>query len=112
MKTFDVKFIMDQVGEDLILSDVMQTFINDRGDSEESTTDYTIKGYVDEMSGEEDLVIEGFLKLGDLICFFDEDETNVAYLEVGNKITRNSKKYRIKNVIHNPGHYEIQCLKI
>ena len=106
--SFDIKRIVDQIGETLTLTDITRTY-NDRGDATESTTDYSIKGYVDEMAGDEEIVTEGILEKGDIIVFIDEDEDNVEYLEVGNRFTRNSINYIIKNVIHNKGHYEVHC---
>lgn len=106
---FGISRIVDQVGETLSLIDVTIDNTSDRGDATTSTSSYSIDGYVDEMSGDEKVVEEGLLETGDIIVFIDEDETNVAHLEVGNYFTRNSINYEIKNVIHNKGHYEVHC---
>jgi len=110
---FSIKSIIAQaeIGEDLTLVDVSRSY-NNRGDATETITEFTINGYVDEMSGDEDIVTEGVLKRGDIIVFIDEDEDNVAYLKNGNRFVRNSINYEIKNPIHNPGHWEIMCRKI
>jgi len=109
--SFDIERIVDQVGETLVLIDVSRTY-NDRGDATETETSYTIKGCVDEMAGDEEVVTEGILEKGDIIVYIDEDADNVEYLKVGNRFTRNSINYEIKNVIHNKGHYEVHCRRI
>ena len=113
MSRFSIKSIIeqDEIGEDLTLVDVSRTY-NDRGDAIENTTDLTITGYVDELSGDEEIVTEGILKRGDIIVYIDEDENNVAYLKNGNRFVRNSINYEIKNPIHNPGHWEIYASRI
>ena len=111
MSRFSIKSIIsqDEIGEDLTLIEVSRTF-NNRGDETETLTNHTITGHVDEMSGDEDIVTEGILGVEDLTCFFDEDEPNVKYLVGGNRLKRNSKEYVIKkDVIKNPGHYEVHA---
>ena len=109
MTRFSIKRIINQVGETLTLEDITLISVSDRGDPTTSTSVKTIDGYVDEMAGDEEIVEEGLLEQGDIIVFVDEEEKNVAYLKIGNKFVRNSKNYEIKNVIHNPGHYEVHC---
>ena len=105
---FDIKNVIDQVGETITLTDI-ERVLNDRGDADEVETDYDLKCFVDVMSGEEETVQEGQLNAGDIILFVDQDETYVAYLLKGNRVTRSSVGFRMKNVINNSGHFEIHA---
>lgn len=109
---FSIARIVDQIGEDLTLVDVAITLLSDRGDPTTATNPKTTRGYVDYMTGEERVVEEGLLGIGDIIVYIDEDETNVEYLKLGNYFTINSVNYEIKNAIHNKGHYEVHASRI
>lgn len=105
---FGITGIIDQVGETLTLKNINKT-LSDRGSPTETITEHLVEAYVDEMSGEEKIVEEGHLGINDIIIFIDEGEDNIAYLRNGNRIVRGSKEFEIKNVIHNPGHFEVHC---
>lgn len=108
MNRFNISNIVNDVGETITLRDITR-ILSDRGTPTETINEYLIKAFVDEMSGEEKAVEEGYLEIGDLMIFIDEDEDNIRFLKRGNRIIRDSKEYEIKNIIHNLGHYEIHA---
>ena len=109
---FDIAYIVSQVGETFTLR-VPTTSINDEGDiTETGYDDYTIQGVIQEYDGSDKEVEEGVLRVGDITVWVDEDESNVDKLVNDNYVIRGSLKYRIKNVIHNDGHYEVYAYKV
>jgi len=109
---FDIDAPISMIGGTVTIKEVTVDSTTDRGDETISTTSYTIKGYIEEMDGSEDEVKSGIVVKGDIRLFVDEDESNVGYLQEKNRIVYNSTDYRIKNVIHNKGHYEVYASKI
>jgi len=109
--SFDISRLVDDVGESVTIVDVSRTY-TDRGGETQSTTNYTSKAVVQEMTAGDEEVMEGIINAGDIIAFFDENADNVSYLKNDNKLTGiaslgSSRVYIIKNVIHNKGHYEV-----
>jgi hypothetical protein len=114
---FDIKGIVNQVGANAIGKTLyvveVDTTLNDRGDESSKTrNEYAINGVVQVLSAEDDEVKEGILRPMDLICFIDEDESNVNYLINYNELKYDNKYYKITQVIHEIGHYEILAKKI
>jgi len=70
-----------------------------RGDPTESTTTYSVSAVVQIMTGEEDLVKEGLLKVGDVWGVIDGADTNAAYVTEGNTFSWQSNTYKITKVI-------------
>ena len=110
---FSIRGIVDSVGENFMMSGVSKTF-NDWGDPTESYTPYTLRGVVQVMDGSETEVIEGILQREDIIVFVDEEETNAGSIATENYFTMSGAAvglvagvYRVVNVIHNEGHYEV-----
>jgi len=110
--SFSIAKLVDNVGESVTIVDVSRT-LDDRGyESTTSTTNYSSKAIVQEMTAGDEEVEEGILQAGDIIAFFDENADNVSYLKNDNKLTGiaslgSSRVYLIRNVIHNSGHYEV-----
>lgn len=86
--------------------------LNDRGDSTTTKTQYSIDGVVQVITAEDDEVREGILSPMDIICFFDETETNISKLVSGNQIYYDTRYYRIKEVIAEIGHVEVHAKKL
>jgi hypothetical protein len=103
--------ITSDLGETVTISAVSRTY-DDRGDSTETETTYSSIAVVQIMDGSEEETKEGVLEKEDIIAFFDENGSNVAQLKVGGYLTYGSKKYEIRNVITNPGHYEVWAKKV
>jgi hypothetical protein len=99
------------IGKTLYLYEVSNV-LNDKGDSTSTKTQYSIDGVVQIVSSEDDEVKEGILSPQDIICFFDETETNLAKLVSGNQIYYDTRYYRIKEVISEIGHVEVHAKKM
>ena len=116
MGKFNIEGMVNQIGvaaegESLQVIDITGTY-NDRGDLTETKTAYSIDGIIQIMTAEEDEVIEGYLRPGDIVGFFADSETNNSYLKTGNQLYYQSVYYRIKEVIDNNGHVEVMAMKI
>lgn len=98
------------IGKTLQVIDVTGA-LNDRGDQTLTKTAYSIDGIIQIMTAEEDEVVEGMLRPGDIIGFFPDSETNLGYLKTGNQLLYDGKYYRIKEVIENNGHVEVMAMK-
>lgn len=119
---FDISVLVDDLGYYFVMSGVNTTPTNttDWGDpSTISGTTYVLKGIPQEMDGTEIEVQEGLLQKSDIIIFIDEDTTNATEIKTDNTIRMSgaivgtiSGVFRIINVIHNEGHYEVQAKRI
>jgi len=113
--TFDIESIVTDVGESFTMSGVAKTF-GKRGDNpSESYTDYYMSGVVQVMDGTEDEVTEGLLQKNDIMVFVDEDEPGASSIKTENYLrieTITSGIFRVENVVHNTGHYEVHAHRI
>ncbi|HUU77497.1 MAG TPA: hypothetical protein VMX55_04075 [candidate division Zixibacteria bacterium] len=118
---FNVSDIIGDVGESVQIVDKSSVTYNTRGDISGATYTYVNgTGSVQLMTAEDIEVQEGILKPQDIIAFFDYNDSSVfrSYLKVGNIIsgsfytTASSSEYEIKEVIQNPGHYEVHGSKL
>lgn len=114
---FNISGIVGQIGNNAVGYKIyvteLDTELNERGDETVKTrTDHMINGVVQIVSAEDDEVREGILRPEDLICFFDEDESNSTYLTNYNQIKYRDKYYKIVQVIHEIGHYEVLAKKV
>ena len=107
-------------GEDITVKSITIT-IDSYGQSTESSVSYTITDAIVEiMNGNSDVVKAGELEIGDLVAFINPDDTNIAYVVLGNEIYYDSKNYKIENVIKEHGvypgetysHYEVHAKRI
>jgi len=109
--SFDISGIVNQIGVNHYIVEVKKSR-NARGDATYIRTNYPIKGIVQIMDGSEDEVKEGLLAVGDIIAFYDEMQTYLSKVKLGNQILYSGKYYAIKNVITNPGHVEVHARKV
>lgn len=114
---FNINGIVNSVGVNAINKElyvVVPSFdLNDRGDEEDKErTEYSINGVVQIVSSEDSEVTEGILRPRDLICFFDENESNVEYLVNFNELKYESNYYKIVQVISEIGHVEVLAKRI
>lgn len=119
---FDISNLVDDLGYYFVMSGINTTISNttDWGDPiTASGVSYVLKGIPQEMDGTEMKVQEGLLQKSDVIIWVDEDETNSGEIRTDNTITMSgavvgtiSGVFRIVNVVHNEGHYEIQAKRI
>lgn len=109
--SFDITGIVNQIGTAHYIVEVEKS-LNARGDATYIRTNYPITGIVQIMDGSEDEVREGLLAVGDIIVFYDDTQTYLSKVKLGNQILYNGKYYRIKNVIINPGHIEVHAKKM
>lgn len=98
-------------GHTLAVLDIAK-YLNDRGDYDLIKTSYPIEGIVQIATASEDEVKEGILMPMDLICFFDENETNAYKLKNENQLEYDSKCYKIVSVIREIGHVEVLAKKL
>lgn len=111
---FDIKGIVDDLGESFTLSGVSRTF-NDRGDATEAYTAYAMNGVVQVMTGDEEEVKEGIVDKEDIVIFIDENETNITSIKKDDYITIStlvSGIFLIDTIIHNSGHYELYAKRV
>lgn len=111
MSEFEISEIVDQLGTTVYIVDISRALSTDYGDATDTRTEYLSKAVVQNVDGSEDMVQEGQIQIGDIICFFDEAADSVAYLENENEVKYGSSYYRIYNTIINDGHYEIHARK-
>jgi hypothetical protein len=111
MSEFEISSIVDQLGTTVYIVSVSKAYSTDYGDATSTRTEYQSKAVVQVVDGSEEMVNEGLVQIGDIICFFDEAADNIAYLKNENEIKYGSSYYRIYNTITNDGHYEIQARK-
>ena len=109
--SFDISGIVNQIGVSHYVVEVRKAK-NARGDATYIRTNYPITGIIQIMDGSEDEVKEGLLAVGDIIAFYDETQTYLSKVKLGNQILYNGKYYAIKNVIINPGHVEVHAKKM
>jgi len=115
---FDIDGIVSQIGatqlgKTLVIIDRSSVKRNDRGDIIDTTdTEYNINGIVQVVTALDDEVKEGILSPFDLICFFDNKQTNLSYLKKGNFLKYEGNQYRIDNIIPEIGHTEVHAKKL
>jgi len=114
---FDINGIVTQVGniaagKNLFVVE-LSTELNERGDEVvKCRNEHEIKGVVQVVSAEDEEVVEGILRPMDLICFFDENESNIEYLVNYNELKYDNVFYKIIQVIHEIGHFEVLAKKV
>ena len=108
---FDISCIVDQLGTSVSIVDISKAYSAYYSDSTDTRTEYASTAVVQVVDGSEDMVTEGLVQIGDIICFFDTDGDNVSYLENENEIKYGSSYYQIYNTIPNNGHYEVHARK-
>lgn len=87
---------INELGETVTVRSVSSTY-NERGDPTETTSDTEdVKAMINIMTQTDDLVKEGILRAGEIVFFFDSDESNVSR---GNRIQYNSVWYEITETI-------------
>ena len=87
---------IDYYGEDVTLRVNSATTFNDYGDESITTSDSTIKAFVNVLSQNDEIVKEGKFQSGDKTFFIKGDQTN---LDRGNFIIHDSKQYKIDDVV-------------
>ena len=116
---FAISDIVSSVGESVQIVSGTSVF-NTRGDiSGASYSYFNSNAVVQVMSASDEGVQEGILKPEDIIAYFDyDDSTSVSgALTIGSTISgafldSTSRSYKIKNVVRNPGHYEVHANKL
>ena len=111
MGQFDITGIISQIGVDHFIVSVEKSF-NSQGDATITRKAYSIRGAVQVMDGSEDEVKEGYVQAGDLIVFYDDQQSELSRVKNGNQIYYGGKYYRIKNVISNDGHLEVHASRL
>ena len=111
MSQFDITGLVAQLGVSHSVVSTTKTY-NSHGDATIVRKSYSISGIVQIMDGSEDEVKEGYLEAGDIIAFYDDQQSELSRLKNGNQIYYNGKYYRIKNVISNDGHVEVHAKKM
>ena len=109
---FGIANLVNDIGEAITIVKITVSSTNTRGDETTTTTDYATTGVVQVMTAEDLEVQEGILKPEDIIAYFDDSNSYVSYLVIGNNLTWSSKSYEIKEVIINQGHYEVHGSKL
>jgi CTP synthase (UTP-ammonia lyase) len=110
---FSIANILSEIGVSVTVIEITNS-LNDWGDATETETEHTgSTASLQFMDGSDDEVKEGIMDFGDIQAFFDEEDTNAAYLSNGNKLKYNNNKYKIYNVIQplGYGHYEVHATK-
>ena len=105
--------ILSQVGEDLAITDVTKGDVDKYGDRTDADATKTVRGHVQVLSNDDDEVVEGNFKSGDLHAFFDSD---ALYIKRDNKITYRGQTYIMDDVVLEPSlegqsHYEVFARK-
>lgn len=118
---FSVSSVINDVGETVQIVDLSSVTFNTRGDISGATYTYVNgTGVVQLMTSEDEEVQEGILKPQDIITYFDFNDSSAfrSFLKIGNLIsgsfftTASNANYEIKEVIQNPGHYEVHASKL
>jgi len=105
--------ILSRVGENITITDVTEGDVDKYGDRADSDAIHTVLGHIQVLSNDDDEVVEGNFKSGDLHAFFDSD---ALYIERGNKITYRDQTYIMDDVVLQPAldgqsHYEVFARK-
>jgi len=111
MSDFDISCIVNQLGTSVSIVSIARAYSDYYSDATDTRTEYTSTAVVQVVDGSEDMVSEGLIQIGDIICFFDENADNVEYLMNENEIKYGSSYYKIYNFITNDGHYEVHARK-
>jgi len=101
------------IGEDIAITEVTQGDVDKYGDRDDSDAAKTVRGHIQILSNDDDEVVEGNFKSGDLHAFFD---STALYITRGNKITYRSQTYIMDDVVLQPAldgssHYEVFARK-
>jgi hypothetical protein len=106
--------ILKRVGETVNIIQNLKSAPDKYGDI--TTTEYGryVKGHIQVMTAEDQEVVEGSFKSGDLIGFFD---STTPYIVEGNIILYNTKRYQMIDVVLQPSlggqaHYEVWARRI
>jgi len=108
---FDITGIVSQIGEDHYIVETTKVY-NAQGDATITRKNYSIRGIVQVMDGSEDEVKEGLLQAEDIIVFYDDQQSELTRVKLGNQIYYNGRYYKIKNVITQNGHLEVHAKKL
>ena len=108
--------VLSQVGEDISITKVTQGDVDNYGDRDDSDAAKTVRGHIQILSNDDDEVVEGNFKSGDMHAFFDSD---ALYIKRGNKITYRGQTYIMDGVVLEPSmevlgnesHYEVFARK-
>jgi len=88
---------INRFGTDVVVRTISNDTYSDWGDADEIITSSEIKtAFVQVLTHEDELVQEGYLRLGDKIFWFKGDETNI---NLGNRIKHASGWYKVIEVI-------------
>jgi len=112
MGTFDIDIIISAIGETITVSDIAVASTTDRGAETITTTDYSVKAYVEPVGGAEEFTKSGKVIKADIFVVVDEDETYASQLVEKNRITYGSIVYEIVGVEHLKGHYEVYASRL
>ena len=108
---FDISCIVNQLGTTVYIVSISKAYSEYYSDATDTRTERASTAIVQVVDGSEDMVTEGLVQVGDIICFFDENADNVEYLDNENEIKYGSSYYQIYNLIPNNGHYEVHARK-
>lgn len=111
MSQFDITGLTAQLGVAHQVA-VVTSVMNSMGDATYTRVNYSIIGIIQVMGGAEEEVQEGFLDAEDIIIFYDDQQTNLSKVCLGNQLYYGGRYYRIKNVIANDGHVEVYAKKM
>lgn len=111
MSKFSINSIVNQLGTVVYVVVTGKAYSTDYGDRADTRTEYASRAVVQVVDGSENMLVEGFVQIGDIVCYFDEAADNVAYLKNENEIKYGTSYYRIYNMIANNGHYEVYARK-
>jgi hypothetical protein len=105
--------ILSQVGENVTILEVTQGSVDKYGDRTDTTTTRTVRGHIQILTSNDDEVVEGNFKSGDMRAFFDK---TAPYIDEGNKIVYRGKTYIMDEVILEPAvndeaHYDVYAKK-
>lgn len=104
---FSPAYIISRLGENIVVSGITKTLSSDGyGDATETESGATCRTVVQELSAEDEAVVEGFYRPGDIEIFIDETDSNISKWIQESVLSWRGFRYRVKEVLREQGHYK------